>query len=890
MASGVERFFLRTGKTAEIATELKPHQARVVERLQDEDQRGLVAVHGLGSGKTLTSLAAADALGMPTDAVVPAALQGNFSKEINKHIVGQGPQIDIQSLENTARKGGRNLENKFLIVDEAHRARNPGKTQTALMQSPAAKRLLLTGSLVYNQPSDMAGPINLVAGRATLPTNPADFEKFFIRNRVEKPGFFGKLMGKEERATSDINPSSREYLRQVLKKYVDYHPGSSEGFPTREDQVVKVPMHDSQTAIYDTLMDKAPSWVKDRVLSGMPPRKSETAQLNAFLSGTRQVANTTTPFRSNEPQYQPKIDKAVSELHTMLNTNPRAKAIVYSNYLDAGINPYKRQLDELKLPYGEFTGQMGKSQRDQLVRDYNENKLRALLLSSAGGEGLDLKGTSLIQLLEPHWNEEKLKQVIGRGIRFKSHDHLPEEERKVLIQRYLATRPPQGILERLNLRKPGQSVDEYLYGLAQQKEQLNEQFRDLYRQKTSANKFESMLMSGKLRSPDTAQRIKAQFGMIPRPGMAAKNKALDSAATTFATKAPTLPEGSSQHTRAIRALRERMYLNRLPPAEELQRTRRKFDLSLKPRMRELGGQVRTDLDHWRNAGEQMLYGPRKAFATHGQFNPATQKLRDELGTQVTPFRDLYLSAANEAKQTGVIPSVKPGAGSLFVYKDLPTFLRKRQATTDYHKQLAAGKADQFRGQGGLSRFAKSKGYTNDFARPYDPSETRSIVEHEAGEKALLSRNRPTTAYSTHAGAEADIRAMQVKAQDPAVWEFPGNSDSFIEKDHWKNLYKQHGGTPGRPIAPDSHAAQSMDHNIARLLAKAPINKKTLPDLDMAMTQATQGVPVHPVLEERLRRDFGKLNPGLAAEVKRVEQRSPEELRASADEILRRFGR
>ena len=76
-------------------------------------------------------------------------------------------------------------------------------------------------------------------------------------------------------------------------------------------------------------------------------------------------------------------------------------------------------------------------QRDQMVRDYNENKIKALLLSRAGGEGLDLKGTRLIQLLEPHWNEEALKQVTGRGIRYRSHSHLPEDQRKVHVQHFV---------------------------------------------------------------------------------------------------------------------------------------------------------------------------------------------------------------------------------------------------------------------------------------------------------------------------------------------------------------------------------------------------------------------------------------------------------------------
>jgi superfamily II DNA/RNA helicase len=122
---------------------------------------------------------------------------------------------------------------------------------------------------------------------------------------------------------------------------------------------------------------------------------------------------------------------------------------------------------------------MKKKERDELVKQYNKGEIKALILSSAGGEGLDLKGTRLMQILDPHWNNEKLHQVEGRGIRYKSHDHLSPEKRKILVQRYLATRPPSTFFERRGWKKPGLGVDEYLTRLSQEKERLNTQFREL---------------------------------------------------------------------------------------------------------------------------------------------------------------------------------------------------------------------------------------------------------------------------------------------------------------------------------------------------------------------------------------------------------------------------
>lgn len=477
---------LESFKIAKITTALKPHQQRVVDRMEDPDQPGIVAAHGLGSGKTLTSLAVQDALGMPADVVAPAALLSNYQKELKAHTSHAKP-VHAESLEGIARKGGGGLKNPLLTVDEAHRLRNAGKARAGLKASPAKKRLALTGSLLYNHPSDAAGPINFVAGRQVLPENPEEFTQRYLQDVPLPRSLWDRFRGNPTSYQTRLNPRNVGSLQAALDKYVDYHPGTAEDFPERKDETIKVPMTRSQMKLYEDVGKAQPNWLKKKVLMNLPPTKSEATQLNAFLSGVRQIANTTQGFDAKTtPAHQPKIDRAVSELQSMIAKNPKARAIVYSHYLESGINPYKKKLEEAGISHGAFTGDMPRGQRDQMVKDYNAGKLKALLLSSAGGEGLDLKGTRLIQLLEPHWNQEKLKQVVGRGIRYKSHAALPEKDRNVLVQRFLATRAPYGAMERLHLRKPGYGVDEYLDEMGARKEQLNEQVRGLLRDRENA--------------------------------------------------------------------------------------------------------------------------------------------------------------------------------------------------------------------------------------------------------------------------------------------------------------------------------------------------------------------------------------------------------------------
>lgn len=63
---------------------------------------------------------------------------------------------------------------------------------------------------------------------------------------------------------------------------------------------------------------------------------------------------------------------------------------------------------------------------------------RVFCITSAGAEGLSLKCVRAVHIMEPYWNDVRLKQVKGRAIRIGSHLELPEGERDVSIYTYLS--------------------------------------------------------------------------------------------------------------------------------------------------------------------------------------------------------------------------------------------------------------------------------------------------------------------------------------------------------------------------------------------------------------------------------------------------------------------
>ena len=69
-------------------------------------------------------------------------------------------------------------------------------------------------------------------------------------------------------------------------------------------------------------------------------------------------------------------------------------------------------------------------------KDISGSKIKVVLISQAGSEGLDFKVVRQIHILEPWYNMNRNEQIIGRGVRNFSHKDLPFEKRNVQIFLY----------------------------------------------------------------------------------------------------------------------------------------------------------------------------------------------------------------------------------------------------------------------------------------------------------------------------------------------------------------------------------------------------------------------------------------------------------------------
>ncbi len=82
-----------------------------------------------------------------------------------------------------------------------------------------------------------------------------------------------------------------------------------------------------------------------------------------------------------------------------------------------------------------------------------------MLITKAGSEGIDFKGTRRIIIMEKDFSSAAINQIVARGARYMSHEHLPAAERKVDVY-FLKLLLPKGEPRPLEEGEPLLTIDE----------------------------------------------------------------------------------------------------------------------------------------------------------------------------------------------------------------------------------------------------------------------------------------------------------------------------------------------------------------------------------------------------------------------------------------------
>lgn len=112
--------------------------------------------------------------------------------------------------------------------------------------------------------------------------------------------------------------------------------------------------------------------------------------------------------------------------------------------------------------------------------------IKVFMITSSGAEGINLKNTRYVHIVEPYWHMVRVEQVVGRARRICSHQALPEELRTVKVFLYITTFSDEQKEDEKNIelrmrdvsrldKETPVTTDETLYEIASVKQRINNQ-------------------------------------------------------------------------------------------------------------------------------------------------------------------------------------------------------------------------------------------------------------------------------------------------------------------------------------------------------------------------------------------------------------------------------
>lgn len=493
--------------------------------------KGVLIFHKIGSGKTMTAINICEQWKNHKKilVVVPASLIGNFRDELRSQGTGENyltnnernklkklHPTDKEYIEIIEKSNERidkyyniysynkfvelikdkklNLKNTLLVIDEIQNMVSLKGTYynvlyNTIMKAPEDLRIvLLSATPMFDSPQEFALTMNLLR----IPNQyeiGSEFTKMYLNKTKKRDG------------TVIYTAKNLDDFKMRIKGYVSYFSGApSYTFPNSKLKYVQCVMEDFQYRCYVTAVKADEDMVKksERESYVKSFYEGELDDLpSTFFLGTRLISNVAFPNKkinndglksfsgkhltlSNLSKYSIKFYKIFSKIRS--SPGP---VFVYSNFLEYGglkafakvleANGYQNYVDagEGKKRFAFITSEQSKQTKEIIKHVYNQksnidgSKLKVLLLSSAAKEGLSLKNVRQVHILEPYWNKNRLEQIIGRALRYCAHAQLPKDERFVKVNIYIAAHPNEK-----------QTVDQYIYKLAERKQTLIKEFEN----------------------------------------------------------------------------------------------------------------------------------------------------------------------------------------------------------------------------------------------------------------------------------------------------------------------------------------------------------------------------------------------------------------------------
>lgn len=428
----------------------RPSQLALRDYFTTSGKQGVLLYWSLGAGKTCGSIILLDTL-----------LEMNPSIQ-NVYILTAGALRENYLMQYCTSCGGKNnakfkfvtynytkvddkmptpeeMSNSIIVVDEIHNVINGYKNESptyvhvynTLAETTCSRFILLSGTPITK-----------------------DYDDIYYLTYLLDPGMFSSV---DELTTiferKDV-ATLRSRLQTVISRVAISEDPSK--YPTVTHINKEIPMSENQVTEYFAARGKELLFLPDETMKEYDPSGYKEARTRFYISyamiRSRQKCNMhygqydsdkdlDDAFIEDMDYYSPKFKSIID---TVVSTP--GKHVIYSEFKNGyGIYALARILSMMDIPYLTFTGEMNDTKRRETTESFNHlnningSKYKVLLMTEAGAEGQNFLQVRTMHIVEQSIDEMNIKQVMGRCVRYMSHDALPQVDRTITIIRYFST-------------------------------------------------------------------------------------------------------------------------------------------------------------------------------------------------------------------------------------------------------------------------------------------------------------------------------------------------------------------------------------------------------------------------------------------------------------------
>lgn len=281
----------------------------------------------------------------------------------------------------------------YMIIDEAQYIKNAGtQAAKAVKAVRAGVHFALTGTPIENRLGDLWSIFDYV-----MPGYLYEYPRF--KEEIELP----VVQSSDEIALERLQRMIQPFILRRKKQDV------LKDLPDKLEEIVYTQMKPEQKRLYDAHVKRL-----QVELAGQSEEefKRESIKYLAELTKLRQLCCAPELMYENYTEGSGKLDTCMELLTSAIEGEH--KVLLFSQFTQM-LELIGRQLAKRKIPYLYLSGKNNKSQRQQMVEQFQAGDIPVFLISlKAGGTGLNLTAADVVIHYDPWWNVAAQNQATDR--------------------------------------------------------------------------------------------------------------------------------------------------------------------------------------------------------------------------------------------------------------------------------------------------------------------------------------------------------------------------------------------------------------------------------------------------------------------------------------------